>query len=54
MPSVKKGESRKDYVSRCVKYLMLKEGIKDAKHATAKCHGLYDRHLKKKGGAKKD
>jgi hypothetical protein len=48
MPSVKKGENRKQYVKRCRKYLMLKEGIKDPDHATAKCHGLYDQYLKKK------
>lgn len=53
MPSVKKGESRKSYVSRCTKYIMLHEGIKDPKHAAAKCHGLYDQYLRKKGGERK-
>lgn len=47
MPGVKEGESRKSYVKRCISYVMSKEGIKDASHAAAKCHGIYDQHKKK-------
>ena len=47
MPSVNPGESREHYVSRCVAYIMHVEGERDASHAAAKCHGVYDQHLKK-------
>jgi hypothetical protein len=39
MPSVKPGESRSDYVARCVPVCM-KEGL-DQKAAVGKCEGMY-------------
>jgi len=44
MPDVRKGESEKDYVARCIPYVMKHEGITDTKHAAAKCHGIYKQH----------
>jgi|WetSurMetagenome_2_1015567.scaffolds.fasta_scaffold20333_5 hypothetical protein len=45
MPEVKTGESRKDYIARCVPVVM-KEGL-DNKAAVGKCEGLFDSHVKK-------
>jgi len=45
MPSIKKGESRSDYVARCVPYCMKNEGL-DEKSAVGKCEGMYDQHKK--------
>lgn len=47
MPKPKKGEKQSDYVSRCVKYVMKKEGATQ-KQALGKCYGMF-RHHKKKG-----
>ncbi len=49
MPSVKKGESRSSYGSRCIPEVM-KEG-KSQKAAVGKCMGMYN--SKWKGGKKK-
>ena len=47
MPTPKEGESRSDYVARCVPYVIKNEGIEqDA--AVGKCEGMYSSHHKKK------
>lgn len=40
MPSIKPGESEKDYVGRCIPYVIKKEGL-DQKQAAGKCFGIY-------------
>jgi hypothetical protein len=45
MPEVKPGESRKDYIARCVPVVM-KEGL-DNKAAEGKCEGTWDSYVKK-------
>ncbi len=53
MPGVKRGESRNNYVSRCVKEV-IKEG-KGQKAAVGKCEGMFDSKWQgpKKGSKKK-
>ena len=51
MPSVKPNESEQAYVSRCVKYVMDKEGLSQ-KQALGKCYGMYKNHKRGKGVAK--
>lgn len=46
MPSIKKGESEKDYVARCIPIVMKEKGI-DSKEASARCHGMYQQYKKK-------
>jgi ribosomal protein L13E len=46
MPAIKKGESRKDYVNRCIPHVMKKEGL-DRNAAAGKCNGMYKQHKKK-------
>lgn len=46
MPSVKKGESRNDYVGRCIP-IVIKEG-KTKDQAVGKCEGMYTQHVKEK------
>lgn len=48
MPAIHKGESRKAFVSRCVHYVMKEETVENVSHAVAKCHGLFDQHIKGK------
>lgn len=45
MPKVKPGESRSDYVSRCVRTVM-DEGL-TREQAVGRCEGMYDSHLEK-------
>jgi len=46
MPNPRKGESQKDFVSRCVP-TVLKEGTtKDNKQAVAICYSMYKQHQK--------
>lgn len=45
MPEVKKGESRNEYVGRCIP-VVKKEG-RTQNQAVGKCEGMYS-HLKKK------
>ena len=47
MPTPKKGEKRSEFVSRCVSYVMHNEGIKDPKHAVAKCNGIWEQSKKR-------
>jgi len=48
MPSVRAGESRKSYISRCIPIVMNEESGKTAKQAAGKCAGMYDNHKKGK------
>lgn len=48
MPKPKKGESKKDYVSRCIPIMIDKEGRKPDQ-AAAICYSIY----KQKGSSKK-
>lgn len=43
MPSVKKGESEKDYVSRCIPYMMKEKPGMKSDQAAAVCHSLYQK-----------
>jgi len=45
IPEIKKGESRSDYLKRCIPYCMNNEGL-DEKAAAGKCEGMYDQHQK--------
>lgn len=45
MPDIKAGESRDDYVARCVPYVIKKEGATQ-KQALGKCYGMYDHYTK--------
>ena len=51
MPKPSKGESKKDYVSRCIP-IVIGEG-KPPKEAAGKCYGMYDYYKKKKKKGKK-
>lgn len=46
MPSIKKSESKKDYIARCVPYVIKNEGAKPGE-AWQKCNGMYEQHKKK-------
>jgi len=46
MPKHKKGESKKDWMKRCVPYVVKKEGLSQ-KQARGKCNGMYDTWKKK-------
>jgi len=46
MPAVKPGESRNDYVKRCVSYVVEHEGLTTTQ-AVGKCEGMYTEHAKK-------
>jgi len=46
MPEHKKGESRKDWMNRCVPYVIKREGL-SPKNAAGKCGGMYDQWKKK-------
>jgi hypothetical protein len=45
MPDIKPGESRDDYVARCVPYVIKKEGATQ-KQALGKCYGMYNHYTK--------
>jgi hypothetical protein len=46
MPAIKRNESEKSYVSRCIAYVMKNENA-TREQAAGKCYGLY-RHKKKR------
>jgi len=48
MPAVLKGESRSQYVSRCVPIALKEAGTKDTAHAVAKCGGMWDQARKRR------
>jgi len=47
MPTPKKGESRNDFVSRCIRQLR-REGKHEQKAIVGKCEGIFDYNIKKK------
>ena len=51
MPTPREGESRSDFVARCVPVAM-GEGL-DQDAAVGKCEGMYSSWLKEKGGKSK-
>jgi hypothetical protein len=48
MPKPKKGESKKDYVSRCIPTRQREGKDKDVKQSAAVCYSMYDNKNKKK------
>ena len=53
MPTPEKGEKKQDYINRCVKYVIEKEGAKPD-HARAKCEGMWNQHQKNKNKKKSE
>lgn len=51
MPRPLKGESKKSFISRAIRYLIRKEGLA-RDHAVAKAHGIWKQHVKGKGKKK--
>jgi len=49
IPVPKKGESRKDFISRCIPFVIREGTTKDPKQATAICNSIW----RKKKGVKK-
>ena len=47
MPEPRKGEKRSEYISRCVEFLIKKEGL-ERDHALGKCYGMWRSKDKKK------
>ena len=50
MPTPRKGESKADYVSRCIPVVMSEGTAKNASQAAAICHSMYDDWKKKQKG----
>lgn len=46
MPKVKKGETQKKYISRCIPFVINEGTTKDPSQAAAICHSLWDKHKK--------
>ena len=46
IPEIREGESRKNYVARCIPYVVEHEGLTQ-EQAVGKCEGLYNEHEKK-------
>ena len=49
MPEPRKGEKKQDYISRCISYMISKEGRKKGQ-AAAICYSMWREHEKKGGG----
>ncbi len=51
MPEPKKGESKDDFIKRCIMYVRAEESGKDVKpgYFYAKCNGIWETH---RGGEK--
>lgn len=49
MPTPKKGESEKDFVARCIPYVMKEDDKLSQKQAAGKCYGIY-----RQGSSKRD
>lgn len=47
MPTLKKGESEEDFVSRCIPFVLNEGNAEDEKQAAAICHSMYKEHMKK-------
>lgn len=52
MPTPMKGESQKEFVSRCIPYVIKEGSAKSQDQAIAMCFSMYRQH-KKKGKKKK-
>ncbi|MBU0476374.1 MAG: hypothetical protein KKF62_19665 [Bacteroidetes bacterium] len=44
MPEPFKGETKKDYIQRAIKYIMNKENVKSYGHAWHKAQGLWKKY----------
>lgn len=51
MPAPKDGEKKKDFIPRCISYVMKNENPKSRDHAYTKCKGIYEQHRKKNKGS---
>lgn len=49
MPEPKPNEEKQEFISRCIEYVMDKEGL-DKDQAAGKCYGIWREHEKKKSG----
>ena len=50
MPRPRIGEKESEYIPRCIRWVMTEEGVRDEKHAYAKCKGMWEQF---KGRSKK-
>lgn len=48
MPTPNKGENRKDYIKRCVPYVIDEGTAANPKQAVAVCHSLWKQHRNKR------
>ncbi len=48
MPNPRKGESKDEFISRCIVYVKKHEGVKSSGHAYKKCEGLWKKSKKGK------
>ena len=53
MPSPSKGESRSEFVNRCVSVVLDDGTAETSEQAVAVCHSLYDEHEKGDGKSSK-
>ena len=49
MPTPRPNETKADFISRAISYMVKVEGL-EQKHAVGKAYGLWRQHLKKKRG----
>ena len=49
MPKPIKGETRKQFVNRAIKYIKRENSGIAIEHAVAKAHGIWEQWIKKKG-----
>jgi hypothetical protein len=54
IPSVKKDEKQKEFMSRCMSDSIMLDDYKDQKQRAAVCYSQYDRRMKNKGEASWD
>lgn len=48
MPKPKPNETKKEFISRCVPYVLKEGTAKDNKQAVAICNSIWKKHLKEK------
>jgi hypothetical protein len=53
MPEPNKGESKNEYIGRCVSYVMHEDPSMEQGHALAKCYGMWDQAHKSESIIKK-
>ena len=46
MPEHREGETKREWMARCIPYVIKEEGLKP-KHAVAKCSGMWEQHKKR-------